>query len=238
MAKAKSGLTAVRQTWEDWLIPPIPFTIGATSYTSSVRDGKGQASAHIAISNTNAFTLLILQAWQSAGNFVQTLSVVAAVDPITGLYVADVVVPISRRFIKFQVTNLAAGGLSTAFEAGAYLMPRADSTSSSSSGGGGGGSAVANRGAFATNQMNVAVPLTAVQLLSQAVPSGFAVSIIAKKANTKNIYLGTSAANAANHAVADILGPGDTRKLYITNWNLVWMDADIAAEGVTIISEA
>lgn len=94
-----------------------------------------------------------------------------------------------------------------------------------------------NATSFATGQKNVASHGTAVILPTQAVPNGFSVSIIAKKSNTKNIYLGNSNVNAQDHTVADILAPGDVRKLTITNWDLMWIDSDVDTEGVTIISE-
>lgn len=94
-----------------------------------------------------------------------------------------------------------------------------------------------NRTDFKTGQQNVAVAGTANQLPSQVVPDGFTIAVIAKKTNTKNIYLSDSQANAQNHTVADILAPGDVRKLQLTNWNIEWVDADVSGEGVTILSE-
>jgi hypothetical protein len=235
-SKAKSGLSAVRQYWEDVVVPPNSFTVGQVNFTTTPgRDGKGHASIHAALTNDTAGTLIIFQAWQASGNYVQTDSIATIADPGgSGLQIADLMVPVRRRFFKVQFV----GALGANFELGVYLMPRADSASASASaGGGGGGSPVANRAAFATGQTNVAVPLTPAQLPSQPVPNGFAVTIIAKKTNTKNIYLANSVANAKNHTIADILGPGDNRKLFITNWNLKFIDADVGGEGVTIISE-
>ena len=94
-----------------------------------------------------------------------------------------------------------------------------------------------NRPNFATGAVSVAVAGTANQAPSQAVPDGFAVTVMAKKTNTKNIYLGNSAVNAQTHATAFILAAGDVVKLFITNWNLMWFDADVSNEGLSIISE-
>jgi hypothetical protein len=94
-----------------------------------------------------------------------------------------------------------------------------------------------NRSSFATNGVTVAVAGTANQAPSQAVPDGFSVAVEAKKTNTKQIYLSNSQANAQTHATAWILSPGDVVRLYITNWNLMWFDADVSNEGVNIISE-
>lgn len=94
-----------------------------------------------------------------------------------------------------------------------------------------------NRSSFATNGVTVAVAGIANQAPSQAVPDGFAVTVEAKKTNTKQIYLGNSQANAQIRASAWILNPGDVVRLFITNWNLMWFDADVSNEGLSIISE-
>jgi hypothetical protein len=95
-----------------------------------------------------------------------------------------------------------------------------------------GGGTPSNRGSFVTNQKNVAIPGTAVQLQTQAIPNGFTVYIRARSTNTGNVYVGSSAANAQNHAVAEILEPGAFLLYGITNSDLVFLDADVAGEGV------
>ena len=94
-----------------------------------------------------------------------------------------------------------------------------------------------NASSFATGQKNVTSPGTAVNLPAQAVFAGGSVAIVAKKDNAKKIFLGNSKVNAENHALADILNPGDSRRLQITDWSLVWIDGEQAGDGVTIISE-
>ena len=236
-SKSKSGLTAVRQYWEDILVPPNQFTIGAPSFISPVRDGKGHAALHAAVTNDTPGTLNIFQAWQSGGPFVLTDAVITQVDPGgSGLQIADITTPVVRRYV--QVQFLPTTVLGGAFELGAYFQPHADSAESSVTGSGpASGSAPPNRNSFATGQLNVAAHGVAQQLPPQIAPNGFAVSIIAKKTNTKNIYLGNTQANAQNHGLADILAAGDVRRLFITNWNLAWIDSDVNGEGVTIISE-
>jgi hypothetical protein len=91
---------------------------------------------------------------------------------------------------------------------------------------------VVNRPAFATNQKNVTTPGTAVQLQTQAIPDGFTIYIRARATNTGKIYVGSSAANAQNHAVAEILEAGAYLTYGITNADLVYIDADVGAEGV------
>lgn len=240
MAKAKSGLTAVRQTWEDWLIPPITFTPGAGSFTSSIRDGKGQAAAHIGISNDNVFTLAVFQAWQSAGPFIQTQKVTATLDPASGLFTCDVLIPINRRFLKFVVT----GTLGNNFEAGAYLQPRADSGSSAASGGGSAGAAaVPNRASFNTGQASVVTAdgAHAVQLSASSVPvpDGFSVFFTFRKANSgTNIYVGNSQVAAQTHGSAKIMNAQNAGlRLYVTDVSNIWIDADLANDGVDWIVE-
>jgi hypothetical protein len=104
-------------------------------------------------------------------------------------------------------------------------------------GSGGGGGAVANRGSFVTDQEDVAVPGTAQQLPTQAIPDGFTIYIRAKPTNGGNIYVGNSAANAQNPAVAEILEPGAFLIYGITNVDLVFIDADVAGEGVMWTTE-
>jgi hypothetical protein len=240
MPKASSGLTAVRQTQEDWLVPPIPFTIGATSFTSSVRDAKGQASAHVGVTNDTVFTLSILQAWTATGNFVQTQKVTATLDPVTGFYTADILCAVNRRFLKFVVA--AGSGLGLSFEAGAYLMPRADSISATVAGGSGSGAAVPNRAAFITGQDNLTAHATPQKLnggVSQAVPDGFSVFVTFKKSNTgANIYLAESSAKALAGTNCKIMNTQNAGiRLYVTDVSLIWIASDADTDGVDWIVE-
>lgn len=95
-----------------------------------------------------------------------------------------------------------------------------------------GGTPTPNRTAFGTNQQNVTTAGTAVQMAAQAIPDGFSVHIKAKNTNTGRIRVGNSAVNAQNVAVAYTLGPNDSIDLYITNLNLVFIDATVSGEGV------
>lgn len=102
-------------------------------------------------------------------------------------------------------------------------------------GGSGGGTAVANRGAWAAAQKNVAAAGTPVQCSAQAVPNGFGVLVMAKVTNTGNIGVGTSSANANLTTGAPvILPPGSAVKLYVTNENLIWLDSAVNGEGVCL----
>ena len=101
----------------------------------------------------------------------------------------------------------------------------------------GSGVAVPNRSSFATGQNDVAVAGTAEQVGTQVIPDGFSVVVKAKNTNTGRIRVGNSAANAQNSAVAFTLGSSDSIRLFITNLDLVWIDATVSGEGVEWIVE-
>lgn len=89
-----------------------------------------------------------------------------------------------------------------------------------------------NRAAFTTDQKTVAVPGTAEQFQAQAVPDGFTIFLEALDGNTGNVYIGGTKADAENHAKANVLSVGAFRTLALTNTNEIWIDADVATEGV------
>jgi hypothetical protein len=129
-------MSAVRQYTESirQLTPPNTFTPGATSFIGPIRDGKGHSAIHVGASNDTAFTLQILQAWRTTGPFVLVASQAAAIDPVSGLFTAEIECPILRKYT--QVTIAApAPGLGVNFEVGAYFLPRADSPLLTSAGG-------------------------------------------------------------------------------------------------------
>jgi hypothetical protein len=101
------------------------------------------------------------------------------------------------------------------------VMPVDDSGNPLPSGGG-----PANRAGFATDQQTVATAGVGVQLQAQAIPNGFSVFIRALPTNVGNVYVGNSQANAENHAVAEVLEPGAFLEYFITNVDLIWIDAD------------
>ncbi len=135
-SKAKSGLSAVRQFPERvrLLTPPNTFVGGSTSFTGPINDGQGHSAIHVATSNNTAHTIKLLMAWRPTGPFVQVASQAAAVDPVTGLYTAEIQSSILRRFVKVLI-DAPAPGLGVDFEVGAYFLPRADSPFLGSSGG-------------------------------------------------------------------------------------------------------
>lgn len=231
---------ATRQLAEGVVVPPNTFTVGAVSFTSDSRNGQGHAAVHAAVSNNTVGDLRILQAWRSTGPFVLTHKVTTALDAISGLQTGELIVPVTRRFVKVAFIPAGAGTLGADFEIGFYFEPRSDSTSEGIAGGvvaPVSAAAVPNRGSFATGQQNVTVAGTAQNMASQVIPDEFAVVIKAKNTNTGRIRIGTSAANAQNAAVAFTLGSSQDITLFITNLNLVWVDATVSGEGVEWIVE-
>ena len=95
-----------------------------------------------------------------------------------------------------------------------------------------------NKTSWVHGQTNVAVPLTAVQMPTITIPDGFFLLIKAKPANLGNIYVGNSAANAIDHTVALTLQSNEVTRLRIEDANLVFLDADNAAEGIEYVVEA
>jgi hypothetical protein len=111
------------------------------------------------------------------------------------------------------------------------LVQNVDDTGAAASSG------VGNRSSFTTFQKNVTTAGTGVNVTAQAVPNGFSVVVKAKKTNTGLIYVGSSKANAENHAVAFSLAANEDIKLQVTNTNLAWIDSDVSGEGVEVITE-
>lgn len=136
-SKAKSGLSAVRQFPESVAAPPNTYTGGAPSFTSSIRDGKGHAEYHIAAVNDTAFTLQVQHAWLSTGIFTEDQLISSVLDPVSGMHVAEIIAPVTKRFVKV-VIDAPVPGLGANFEFGMYFQPRSSGGVITSGGGGGG----------------------------------------------------------------------------------------------------
>ncbi len=96
----------------------------------------------------------------------------------------------------------------------------------------------ANRAGWYNAQKTVAVPSTSEQCVAQAIPNGFALTVMALPTNTGNIGIGTTAANSdLATGTPVILGPGAAARLFVTNANLVWVDAIVAGNGVSLSAE-
>ena len=99
--------------------------------------------------------------------------------------------------------------------------------------GGGGGGGADNRAAWAHDQVTVTAAGTAEQMPAVVIPNGFKVVIRPLNTNTGLIYLGNSKANAEAAAAARIeLDFGESASFYVTNLNLIWIDAEVTGEGV------
>jgi len=90
--------------------------------------------------------------------------------------------------------------------------------------------AVPNRAAWTAQTVTVAVPGTAVQGPNVPVPDGFSVAIVFRTTQLGNPqgYMGNSMANASNPSFNTQFLKGDTRRLFITNMDLLWFDSDTA----------
>jgi hypothetical protein len=173
-SKAKSGLSAVRQFSESVISPPNAYTTGTPSFTSAIRDGKGHAEYHVGVVNATPFTLQIQHSWRSTGVFTEDQTISSVLDPVTGGHIAELIAPVTKRFIKAVVT-VPPPGLAANFEIGLYFQPRASGPLVSSSGGGGGGASVIVAdevpGTVITTPADTAVGVGATVALP-AIPSG------------------------------------------------------------------
>lgn len=177
-SKAKSGLTATRQYWEHVLEPPNLYTVGSTSFISSIRDGRGHSEYHVAIVNNNAFTLQIRHSWRTTGAFTEDQTIASVVDPVTGLHVAEIVSPVVKRYLRAYVTGTVLGA---AFECGWYFQPRA-SGPTVTSGAAGGGADITIIGNRQAQTVETTVPLAAAAVFDGAAHDcinyeGFAASL-------------------------------------------------------------
>lgn len=86
--------------------------------------------------------------------------------------------------------------------------------------------------AITTNVLSVTTVGTRVQLPSVTCRR---VTIIARKANTGIIYVGSSTVTSAIYGIA--LDPKDRIEIEVSNSNLVYIDASVAGEGISYIIE-
>lgn len=171
-SKAKSGLSAVRQFPEKVLEPPNTFVGGAASFMSSIRDGKGHSEYHVAAANLTAFTLKILHAWRTTGPFTLDQTLAAIVDPETGLFVAEIIAPISKRYIRIVVDAPGPGLDAATFEVGGYFLPRPSGAIISSAAGPAGVTPVkGSPGATITSPADVVVGVGATVALPASPPA-------------------------------------------------------------------
>jgi hypothetical protein len=91
---------------------------------------------------------------------------------------------------------------------------------------------------FATGRQLVFTPGTAQQLSAIAITNGYPVTICALTGNTGNVYIGNSQAEVQDAQKRfDGLKAGVAIALKIQNLSEVWIDTDVASEGVSWIYE-
>jgi hypothetical protein len=85
---------------------------------------------------------------------------------------------------------------------------------------------------WAHGHLDIPTPGTALPLPDQKIPPGFDLVVRAKKGNTGDIYTGNSKARATRDTDRITLDAGQAIKLRESNANVVFVDAEIANEGV------
>lgn len=96
------------------------------------------------------------------------------------------------------------------------------------------------QGSFEHGIVTVAAAGTAQQLPNQVVPSGFAVVLKGHPANTDNVIIGNSKANAEPAAAKGYpLKPNEPVTLQVATLNKIWVDAAVSGEKLCwLIEEA
>ncbi len=90
-----------------------------------------------------------------------------------------------------------------------------------------------------TGFQQVYVPGTAQNLYPVPIPDGYPVTIVANPSNTGNIYIGKTQSEAQDPRVRmNGLAPGLAVSLKIKNLGVIWVDADVANEGVSWLVES
>lgn len=102
---------------------------------------------------------------------------------------------------------------------------------------GGGVSPVVQTDSWASAVKTVATPGTAERCATLEAPAGMAIVVKAMSGNTDMVYIGNSKANAEGASTRVSLAAGQAVVLYIENADLVWVDAEVAAEGVEVFVE-
>lgn len=225
MAKQASFVIQTRQKAD--LLFSITRPLGAAaSLTSEPRRVQGYGAINFLGISDAAFTITVEEATDPAGPWAVTLSQASAADANSNQVVCLQLSPCGT-FMRVTVT---AGGADQGELSFTMIgLPVAGG----GGGGGGGGTAVPNQPTFAVNQKTVAAPGTAEQLQSQAVPNGFSIFVRALLNNTGTIWVGPDKATAEDHSKATPLEPGAFLELYLTNVEAIWIDAEVADEGVS-----
>ena len=93
------------------------------------------------------------------------------------------------------------------------------------------GAAPANRSTFLSGIVNVPVPGTPVQLPNISIPDGFAVTLVPLPGNAGLVY--TQYVATASPTTRMALDNGQPNAFPVKNLNVVYLDADVAGDGMT-----
>ena len=96
-----------------------------------------------------------------------------------------------------------------------------------------------NATAFTIQNTTVTTAGTPVQLPSITIPDGRALVVVSDGANNVKqvVYVATSSVNAGDPTKRVVLAPGNSVKLYVSNADLVWVDASASGQKVNAIVE-
>ena len=94
---------------------------------------------------------------------------------------------------------------------------------------------IPNKESFITGQRTVTTAGEAVQLITASIPisDGFALTVIAKPANTGYIYIGRTKGDAEGASKFDGLSAGLAHSLKVKNVNSAWVNSSVNGEGVS-----
>lgn len=87
------------------------------------------------------------------------------------------------------------------------------------------------------DQKTITTPGTPVKLPGLIIPDGYALVVRAMKSNTGDVYLGNSKDNVQDSSKRITLAPDESTKLEVKKANVIWLDTDVAGEGVEFWSE-
>jgi hypothetical protein len=99
-------------------------------------------------------------------------------------------------------------------------------------GGSGSGGGVENRDAWTHGHKTVAAAGTAEVMPTQIIPNGFKVVIEPLNSNIGLVFLGKRKVDCEDAAKRIEIDAGGGKGFYVTNLNLIWLDAEVAGEGV------
>lgn len=94
-----------------------------------------------------------------------------------------------------------------------------------------------NKGAFATKKKTVTTAGTAVNVAAQVIPDGYAVVIKALSTNTDTVHIANVKADAEDDAKSYPLEGSESIEMFLSNFNEIWVDANVNGEGISVAVE-